>query len=173
MNLALPNITEPVFNLDEQTLQAGLKASRKSSRLRMILPLHRTQDALVQRMVNFLQPGTYIRSHMHPLDHAVESIMLLQGSLSFFIFDKSGNVTARFDLNGRASNNLVDIEPLTWHSFIVTKPDTVIFEVKRGPYNPETDKTFADWAPDEGSKEAVEYMESLKQATITTGPADR
>ncbi|MEX0778935.1 MAG: WbuC family cupin fold metalloprotein [Balneolales bacterium] len=163
MSQALPNITGPVFNLDEKTIEAGLEASRESKRLRMILPLHRTQDAKVQRMINFLQPGTYIQPHLHPLDHAVESILLVQGALTFFTFDDEGNVDNQYNLDIKKGTCLLDMEPRIWHNFIVTKPDTIIFEVKRGPYDPETDKTFADWAPKEGSGEAGDYLSFLER----------
>ncbi|MEX0928334.1 MAG: WbuC family cupin fold metalloprotein [Balneolales bacterium] len=159
--VAFPNITGPVFHLDGGTMASGLEASRKSSRLRIILPLHRSQDAQVQRMVNFLQPGTYIRPHQHPRDHAIESIVLVQGSLSFFIFDDEGRVTSHLPLNESGQGALIDIEPRIWHSFIVTQPDTVIFEVKRGPYDPETDKLFARWAPVEGGSGTGEYLRFL------------
>lgn len=166
MSLALNNITGPFFHPDEKIMKEGLEASRKSARGRMILPVHRTQDALVQRMLNFLQPGTYIRPHMHPLDHAVESIIIIQGALSFFIYDDAGNVKQHFYLNNKDSGSLIDIEPRIWHSFIVTSPDTVIFEVKRGPYNSQTDKTFAGWAPEEGSDKANDFLLFLEQITL-------
>ena len=163
MSLALPNITGPLFKLDAETLQTGITASRKSPRRRIILPIHRTQDAQVQRMINFLQPGTYIHPHQHPLDHAVESVMVIKGAIRFFVFDDKGLVTETVEMAENSGASLLDIEPRIWHSFIVTKPDTVVFEVKRGPYNAETDKTFADWAPAEGSPEAAELLRFLEK----------
>ncbi|MEX0685295.1 MAG: WbuC family cupin fold metalloprotein [Balneolales bacterium] len=163
MSLALHNITGPFFKLDAETMQSGISASRKSSRRRVILPIHRTQDALVQRMINFLQTGTFIRPHKHPLAHAAESLILLKGSLRFFIFDDMGIIDKQFDMDENDNINLIDIEPQTWHNFIVTKPDTVIFEVKRGPYDPETDKEFADWSPEEGSQKALDFLRFLEK----------
>jgi hypothetical protein len=49
-----------------------------------------------------------------------------------------------------------------YHSFIVLEPDTVIYEVKSGPYVTSTDKSFAPWAPAEGTPEAQVYMEQLR-----------
>jgi hypothetical protein len=41
---------------------------------------------------------------------------------------------------------------------VALKPDTVIFEVKAGPYDAATDKAFAPWAPAEGTQEAQSFL---------------
>jgi hypothetical protein len=55
----------------------------------------------------------------------------------------------------------VDLVPGVYHSFIALEPDTVIYEVKPGPYTQSTDKSFAPFAPEEGSTRAPAYMVSL------------
>jgi cupin fold WbuC family metalloprotein len=55
----------------------------------------------------------------------------------------------------------LDIEPGVWHTFLVLKEDTVLFECKKGPYDKEADKTFASWAPEEGSGKAKVWMDRL------------
>lgn len=115
----------------------------------------------MQRLINFLQPGTYIRPHKHPMPHATESIVLLQGSIRFFTFDGSGEVLTDNTLSSKPIPDVIDIEPDTWHSFLVLETDTIIFECKKGPYDAETDKEFASWAPEEGDNEAIEFMENL------------
>jgi hypothetical protein len=36
-----------------------------------------------------------------------------------------------------------------------------LYEVKEGPYPRETDKTFAEWAPKEGSQESKEFNRKI------------
>jgi len=158
---AFQNPSGDLFNLSEEQIKTGLTASRKSSRKRMILPIHRKQDAEVQRLINFLQPGTYIRPHLHPLPHATESIVVLRGVIRFFTLDDDGSILSDQLLTSVQIPSVIDIEPLVWHTFIVLEPDTIIFECKRGPYSAETDKEFAEWAPREGDAEAERYMEKL------------
>ena len=43
------------------------------------------------------------------------------------------------------------------------KPDTVIYEVKAGPYKDSIDKSFAPWAPAEGTVEGQDYLKNLLQ----------
>ena len=157
---ALANVSGDVFELSREEIESGLEASRSSPRLRMILPIHRTGEARVQRMLNFLQPGTYVQPHLHPREFASETIFVMQGRLGFVIFDDRGDFTGVHDLKPGA---LIDIEPGIWHGLVCLEEDTVILEIKRGPYDAETDKTFAGWAPAEGDAEAGAYLESLER----------
>ncbi len=161
--LAFKNVSGDLFELTDELVEKGLKASRESKRLRMILPLHRTQEAKVQRMLNFMQPGTYVRPHLHPLVHAVESIVLLSGSIRFFTFDDEGNIKTMADVSPSPVPGVVDIEPKVWHSFLVLEQDTILFEAKKGPYNAEKDKTFAPWSPAEESPEVAGWLFEMEQ----------
>jgi len=159
--LAFDNVSGDLFQLSEEAIEHGLSESRKSDRKRIILPIHREQDAQVQRMINFLQPGTYIRPHKHPLDHASEFLVLIQGSIRFYTFDENGAVLTKNELHAKPLSGIIDIEPRVWHSFIVLEEDTILFECKMGPYNTETDKIFAEWSPEEGSDDVKKWMENL------------
>ncbi|PWN05369.1 WbuC family cupin fold metalloprotein [Rhodohalobacter mucosus] len=158
MKQAFENPSGDVFFLEEKQMEEGLQASRRSDRLRIILPLHREQDAEVQRLINFLQPGTYIRPHMHPMPHATESIVVLRGKIRFFTFNDSGSPQTDRIISFAPFPGITDIEPGIWHSFLVLEKDTVLFECKKGPYDADTDKVFASWAPAEGSLEAAEWL---------------
>lgn len=155
--LAFDNVTGPIFTLTDELIQQGIRGSRESERRRIILPIHREQSALVQRMINFLQPGTYIRPHKHPLPHATESLVLLKGAIRFFTFDEEGTIASDQVVSADPFPGVIDIESNTWHSFKVLEPDTVLFECKKGPYDAETDKIFAPWSPEEGSEEAANW----------------
>lgn len=158
---AFDNISGDFFNLSEEMIKDGLHASRECARKRIILPVHREQEAEVQRMINFLQPGTYIRPHKHPLSHATESIIVLKGRIRFFIFDEKGKILNETEVGCKPIPAVLDIEPQVWHSFLVLEVDTILFECKKGPYDAKTDKIFASWAPEERSKEAEDWIESL------------
>lgn len=159
--LAFENVSGDLFQLSEEMIEQGLKASRESERKRIILPIHRHQGAKVQRMINFLQPDTYIRPHKHPLEHASESLVLIRGSIRFYTFDEEGNVLTTHEVNSKPAPGVLDIEPGIWHSFLVLEEDTLLFECKKGPYNPDTDKTFARWSPEEDSNKAADWIKTL------------
>lgn len=154
MKLALPNVTGDLFTLDDELIQTGIRESSNSPRKRMILPIHRSQGDLVQRMLNFFQPGTYVTPHLHPRDSASETILVLRGSLGFLLLDENGGILEKRRLE---AGSLIDIVPSVWHTMVALEPDTVILEIKRGPYD-DSDKIFADWAPGEGTPEAGELL---------------
>lgn len=161
--LAFPNVSGKVFHSSNFIIDKGIDSSRKSSRKRILLPLHRSQDDRVQRLINFLQPGTYIRPHRHPGKHNVESIIMMRGSVQFIIFDDVGFIENHFILRACTDESLIDIEPGVWHSFIVLEMDTVIFEAKKGPYNALTDKEFAPWSPEEYTEQASKWVDSMEK----------
>jgi cupin fold WbuC family metalloprotein len=58
-----------------------------------------------------------------------------------------------------------DIEAGIWHGLVVLEDDTVLFEVKQGPYTPLTAENIASWSPDAADKEAVaEFVKALEQS---------
>lgn len=157
MKLAMENPAGDVFELTPELLEEGLAESRRSPRGRMLFPIHRHQDDLVQRMLNFLQPGTFIQPHQHPRDWATETIHVLQGVLGFVIFSETGEFISSHRLG---AGQMIDIEARVWHGVLALEPDTVILEIKRGPYD-DTDKVFADWSPAENAEGSEEFYRRL------------
>jgi len=168
MKLALENASGSVFELSDQMIAEGLEASRQSPRLRMLLPIHRRQEDLVQRMINFMQPGTYLQPHLHPRDSASETMVVFRGALGFLQFSSEGEVMATHRLG---PGGLIDLVPGIWHSVVVLAPDTVIGEFKRGPYTSD-DKTFAEWAPAEEDSEARRYLRFMESRFETETEED-
>lgn len=162
---AYPNVSGDCFRVTDEDLQAGIEASRARARGRMILPLHRTQDAPVQRMLNFLQPGTYVRPHRHGGEGAIETLCVLRGCLGFVVMDGAGEILEAHRL---AADGLgvLDIEPGVWHGMAALVPDTVVLEIKRGPYCATSDKDFAPWAPAEEAEGTDEVLRRIGGAFL-------
>jgi cupin fold WbuC family metalloprotein len=159
--LALTAPATPLTRISQTLLQQAVAASRVSPRKRIIFPFHKGDPAPLHRMFNAVQPGTYIRPHRHLNPPKAESIIVLQGALHFFVFEASGEVQEHFPLQAGTLDFGVDIEPGVIHTFIARAPDTVVFEVKTGPYNPANDKDFSSWAPKETDPAMPAYLEQL------------
>ncbi len=149
--------------IDDSLIEAAIARSRKSTRRRIILPLHSESGESLHRMLNALQPGTYIRPHRHQTPPKAESLLLLRGSIGFLVFDEVGEVTQSVVLSANSARLGIDCRPGTFHTFVALQPDTVVFEVKPGPYDHAGDKDFAPWAPDEWSREAQAYLRELEK----------
>jgi cupin fold WbuC family metalloprotein len=160
---ALPPPATPTTLLDSSMLEQAIEASRKSSRGRIILPFHKNSGDRLQRMLNALQPGSYIQPHRHATPPKAESILVLRGSICFITFTATGNIEEVFFLGATAPAIGIDAEPGAYHTFFALEADTVLFEVKPGPYGADTDKQPAPWSPAEGAKEAGDYLLKLQQ----------
>ncbi|MEM9848367.1 MAG: WbuC family cupin fold metalloprotein, partial [Bacteroidota bacterium] len=93
-------------------------AARQSPRKRMILPFHKSDDALLHRMFNAIQPGSYIPPHRHFRSQKAESIILLRGAIAYFTFSEKGEVTGIYHLKAGSPQFGMDTEPTIFHTFI-------------------------------------------------------
>lgn len=146
--------------MNSEILEEGVSQSKLSERKRIIQPIQRTQEAAVQRLLNFLQPKTYIRPHCHASAGASETLIILSGKLGFIEFTEAGEISQKTILQ---KGDLLDIEPGIWHTMVCLEEDTILAEFKKGPYSADEDKVFATWAPEEGTKKALEYLELLER----------
>ena len=147
--------------LGEQGVHAAIEFSRTSPRRRVIAPLHKQASDPLQRMLNAVQPDSYIPPHRHLDPPKAEAWVLLRGSLAFFTFEDDGHVRDCVRVAAGGDPFGVDLVPGIYHTFIALEPDTVIYEVKAGPYAAADAKSFAPWAPSEGDSRAEAYMQQL------------
>ncbi len=155
---------EPIVVLTQTQTDEVLRASRASERRRAILPFHKHHGELLHRMFNAVQPGTYVRPHRHMRSQKSEAFVVLRGALDFLAFDEDGALIMAQRLAAGGDAFGIDIDPSCYHSFLVCAPDTLLYEVKTGPYTASDDKDFASWAPAEGTPEVAPYLAGLEQA---------
>lgn len=120
----------------------------------------------VQRFLNVMQPGTYVRPHRHcptPDMNRFEFFLVLQGALGILILDAQGQVLQQAVLSADSELRGIELPPGTYHTLIALAPNTVMFEVKQGPYSVSTDKEFLTLFPEEGTPEARELVERWQQ----------
>lgn len=149
-------------------ISRAVEMSRQSPRRRIILPFHAEDSDTLQRMLNAIQPGSYIQPHRHLTPPKAESLIVLRGSIGYVTFENDGTVQECFVLSAGSDTVGVDTKPGIYHTFFALEEDTVLFEVKPGPYVPQSDKAFASWAPREGSKEGADFLESLQRLLPTS-----
>lgn len=135
--------------------------AEKSDRKRKNLNYHEELSDTLQRMLNAMEPGTYIQPHKHENPDKREAFILLKGKIVVITFDDTGKIIDSILLDTEAGNYGVEIPEKVWHAIIVLAKGSVIYEVKDGPYVPINDKNFASWAPKEGSPECAEYTREL------------
>ena len=148
--------------LDEVCLQAN-----GNPRLRMNYNFHQNESDPVNRLLNAMQPGTYFPPHRHLNPDKDESFLVLRGRLMTFLFDEEGNLTDKIEIDPLKGVYGMEIPANIWHTFVVLEPDTVVYEVKEGPYAPLTPENIAPWAPDSSISEAIrQYISELESAMV-------
>lgn len=145
-------------NFDQAMLTDLLRQAKATPRLRSHLLLHTGHDDPVQRMVIALCAGTYFRPHRHP--EQWELLGLLKGRMDYLLFAPDGRLSERIALDASHSR-VVQLPPGQVHGVVVMEDDTVIFEVKPGPFRA---TEFESWSPEEGSAETAAFIQWAAQA---------
>lgn len=145
--------------LDETTEKA-----KQSPRLRTNHNFHTSLEAPLHRLLNAMEPGTYIRPHRHLHPSKDEIFLLLRGEAVLFLFDDEGTITDHIRLNPAEGVYGAEVEAGTWHCLLVLASGTVVYEVKEGPFVPLEADNLAPWSPEASDREeSKKYMDSLQK----------
>jgi cupin fold WbuC family metalloprotein len=143
--------------LDEVSREA-----RESPRRRKNRNFHEMTDP-VHRLLNALEPGTYIRPHRHLEAAKAETAIVVAGVIGVLAFHESGEISEKRRISPAGSNRGVEMPAGVWHTFVALEPGSVFFETKAGPYVPLKPEEMAPWAPEEGAPEAAALEASWRR----------
>jgi cupin fold WbuC family metalloprotein len=122
----------------------------------------------VHRLLNAMEPGTYVRPHRHLHPPKTETALVVAGRIGILFFDDAGAVVERGALVSGGEILGADFPPEAWHTLVALSPGSVFFEVKAGPYVPPPETDLASWAPPEGSRDAAR-LERLWRGLFDAG----
>ncbi|MBK9065055.1 MAG: WbuC family cupin fold metalloprotein [Acidobacteria bacterium] len=154
-----------VVRLDRIALHRLSKAAVSSPRLRQNRNLHAMEDS-VHRLLNAIEPGSYIRPHRHLHPPKAETMFVVAGRLGFLSFHDDGTVAEKTVLDAGGETFGVDVPPGVWHTFVSLAAGTVAFEAKAGPYVAPAGSDAAPWAPPEGDPASVRLEAGWRNAFI-------
>lgn len=152
--------------IDSALLDAVTEEAKAASRGRKNRNFHPENEYPAHRLLNAVEPGSYIPPHRHLSPTKDETMMVLRGQLGLVEFDEAGKVlkatliTAQGDQPGSVVG--CDIPHGTYHSVLALSSGTVFLEAKSGPYAALTDEEKAAWAPQEGEPAAAAYLTKLE-----------
>jgi len=128
-----------------------LETAAASTRKRSHLLLHADHQDPVQRLLIGLEPESYVRAHVH--SEQWEMMVLLRGRFDFLIFNPQAELVQRLAMS--VASPVAQIPRGIWHSGVALAPETLVLEVKPGPYRP---NEFAPWAPEEGEPASSAFV---------------
>lgn len=142
--------------LDETSAQASASPRRRKNH-----NFHASEGDVCHRLLNAVEPDSYIPPHCHHDVSKDETLIVVRGRIGAVFFDEYGSVISRALLvpGGEAAG--VNIPHGMYHTLVALEPGSVFFEAKAGPYVPLTPQEKAPWAPAEGEPRASSYLADL------------
>lgn len=164
--------------INSELIDRLCKDAAESARQRTVFNLHGAFCDPVQRFLNVMQPGTYVRPHRHDNPEKWELTVALSGRVVVLLLEADGLVRERIEIDGAGPERGVELPAGVWHTCAALTPDAVLLEIKRGPYDAQTDKVFAEWAPPEKSAGCASLERRFRTAQpgeylSAPAPADR
>lgn len=149
--------------INEILLNETIEKAKQSPRLRMNYNFHDRLDDPVNRLLNAMEPGTYLRPHRHLDPDKDEIFLLLKGKAALFIFDEEGGVQETLVLDPQNGVYGAEIQAGVWHTLLVLESGSVVYEVKQGPFAPLAPANLAPWSPAAEDEEAAKrYLKKLE-----------
>lgn len=149
-----------VEKINKSRLLKVISEAQNSDRKRKNYNYHQSFNDPINRMLNAIEPGSYVQPHKHENPDKREVFLLLKGKLAVVFFSEHGEITENIILDNE-ENFGVEIPPAIWHTIIALELGTVVYEIKDGPYSPASDKNFASWAPEEGDERCSVYLKEI------------
>ena len=150
--------------IDQALMDAVASEAKESPRLRMNYNFHRSTDEAVNRLLNVMHRGSYLPVHRHLNPAKSESIVVVRGKVGITIYDDAGTEVESRMVGAGCDTVGVDIEAGVWHGLVVLEDDTVVFEVKEGPFAPITPDNIASWTPAvDDAPAVVKFVKELEQ----------
>ena len=150
--------------IDHALIQQKIEDAKKNLRNRKFdnfqLPTRQRYTACstqFNREVIYGRTATWIPQKMRPCFPP-------KGSAGFVIFGAEQGLSEKefvlLDLERGTYG--IDIRTGVWHFLFTLESDTVLYEVKPGPYMPLSDKDFAPWLPPDSSPDAADFLIRLE-----------
>jgi len=145
-----------MIKINTELIDKVIEQARTSPRLRMNYNFHPELSDPVQRLLNALEPWTYIRPHKHTTKE--ESFVLLRGTILAVSFNDDGTIRDHAVLSQATRILGIEFEENCFHMLTSLETGSAVFEIKEGPFVPHTEGSSASWSPKEGSPEAKGFL---------------
>jgi len=136
--------------------------ARQNPRQRKNWNIHPEDGFPAHRLLNAMEPASYIRPHRHLDPLKDETFMIVRGRLGVIVFADDGTVTESILLDAAGETLGVDLPSGCFHTAVSLVEGTIFFETKAGPYLPLTPEEVPCWSPDGSDPAAADYLSFLK-----------
>lgn len=148
--------------ITQALLDASSAAAQSAPRRRQNLNFHTENEVPCHRLINAIEPDSYVPPHRHLARDKDESIVVLRGKIGILFFDDLGAITGRCVLTPDGDAVGANVMHGEFHSVVSLAAGSVFFEAKAGPYTALTEAERAGWAPAENTPGAAAYLQWMK-----------
>jgi len=148
--------------ITQALLDSSSAAAQNAPRRRQNLNFHTENEVPCHRLINAIEPDSYVPPHRHLAQDKDESIVVLRGKIGILYFDDLGAITDRCVLVPDGETVGANIRHGEFHSVVSLAAGSVFFEAKAGPYMALTEAERASWAPAENTADAIYYLQWMK-----------
>ena len=150
-----------MISVDCQLLDQLTEKAKESPRLRMNHNFHPANESSCHRLLNAIEPGSYIRPHRHLDTEKDETFVLLRGQLGVLCFDDEGKIVETALLVAGSDQTVITIPHGIFHTAVSLTSGSIFFEAKAGPYIPFSEAEIASWAPSDTDFASSAYYQQL------------
>jgi cupin fold WbuC family metalloprotein len=136
--------------------------ARQNPRLRQNYNIHPSDESRCNRLLNAIEPGSYIRPHRHLDPEKDEAFILMSGRLGIVTFTDDGGVAETVLLSHAGGNLAADVPHGVYHTALSLESGTVFYETKAGPYRQLNEEEKAIWSPEESDPQAQAFLMRLR-----------
>ncbi|MGI8587174.1 MAG: WbuC family cupin fold metalloprotein [Chloroflexia bacterium] len=103
--------------IDRTLIDTVALQARDSPRHRAILRYHELPEP-VQRMLNALDPESYVQPHRHAAPPKVEAFLVLRGRAMLVRFDDAGHIIEAVEIAAGGPTHGAEVPPGAWHTLL-------------------------------------------------------
>jgi cupin fold WbuC family metalloprotein len=150
--------------LIDQALFDKVSAEASASpRRRKNFNFHGRDSEPSHRLLNAIEPDSYLAPHRHLDPDKDETMIALRGRFGIVLFADDGTLLQTHVLEAGSPCCGITIPHGVFHTLVSCQPGSILFESKAGPYLPLAADERAAWAPAEGGAEVDAYARQLRQ----------
>jgi cupin fold WbuC family metalloprotein len=162
--------TEPVLPLasliDQALFDKVCAEASLSPRRRKNFNFHGRDSEPSHRLLNAIEPDSYLAPHRHLDPDKDETMIALRGRFGIVLFAADGTVVQTHVLEAGSPCCGITIPHGVFHTLVSCQSGSILFESKAGPYLPLAADERAAWAPAEGSDDVMPYASRLRQLFV-------
>lgn len=154
--------TQSVVQWSEAHIYFLIDALQNSSRGRVRICAHQTNDSLLHEMIIAINQDSYIRPHRHP--YKTESFHVIDGCADVVIFTEEGKIQQVIKL-GEGGAFYYRLSAPLFHTLVIHTPTFIIHEITNGPFD-ESGSQYANFSPHEDQLEEVQNYVAILRSDV-------